>query len=99
MNPRLTHWLACPACGGDLTLIVFEESDPPDAEEGLLACSCSSAYPVVRGVPRILEGALAGNVHFLDRWRNELQSSGLLHGRALLPPSDEFRALIAPTRE
>jgi SAM-dependent methyltransferase/uncharacterized protein YbaR (Trm112 family) len=99
VNPRLTQWLACPACGGDLTLVVLKENDPPDVEEGLLTCSCSSAYPVVAGVPRVLEGALAGNVQFLERWRSELQVSGMLHGRALLPPSAEFRALIAPTSE
>src|SRR4051794_17712938 len=99
MNPSLTQWLACPACGGDLKLVVFKESEPPDVEEGLLTCSCSSAYPVVMGVPRVLEGALAGNVVFLDRWRRELQASGMLSGRALLPPSAGFRSLIAPTSE
>ena len=99
MNPSLIQWLACPACGGDLTLIVLQETDPPDVEEGLLTCTCTSAYPVTEGVPRILDGALAGNVGFLNRWRGELEAAGVLHGRALHPPSPTFRSLIAPTGE
>jgi len=45
-HPRLTDWLACPSCSGDLSLVVLEEGDPPDVEEGPLTCTCSSAFPV-----------------------------------------------------
>lgn len=99
MNPKLTQWLACPACGGDLALLELEAGEPPDVEQGLLSCSCRAAYPVFEGVPRLLDGALAGNPAFLARWRSELESAGLLSGRALAPPSPEFESLIAPTRD
>ena len=44
--------LACPACSGDLTLIVSHESDG-EVLEGRFECdSCGSGYPIIRGVPR-----------------------------------------------
>src|SRR3954454_15863882 len=89
MNLTLTRWLARAACRGDLTLVVLEEGDPPNVEEGLLVCTRSSAYPVLAGGPRLLEGPLAAIARFLERWSSELEASGIRHGRAPLPPSGE----------
>lgn len=80
-------------------MAVLKEGDAPDVEEGLLTCACSSAFPVIEGVPRILEGALVGNSEFLDRWRSRLDGLALLRGRALAAPSPEFESEIAPTRD
>jgi SAM-dependent methyltransferase/uncharacterized protein YbaR (Trm112 family) len=99
MYPSLTQWLACPVCDGELTLVAFMRGDPPDVEEGVLTCSCTSVFPVIAGVPRILEGALADNESFLRRWGERLQELGLLRNRALSPPSPEFEFAIAPTRD
>ena len=48
--------LVCPACKAGLTLEAFKESEQID--EGLLTCSCGQWFPIIRGVPRMLLGAL-----------------------------------------
>ena len=60
-------WLACPSCGSDLSLVVLEEGDLADVPEGLLTRTCSAAFPVMEGVPRVPEGALATSGHFMER--------------------------------
>ncbi len=62
MRPRLLDFLVCPSCHGELSLDVFERADTAaDAEvlAGALRCrGCSAAFPVIRGVPRMLSGTL-----------------------------------------
>ena len=99
LHPKLIEWLACPSCGSDLSLVVLEEGDPPDVEEGLLTCTCSSAFPVMEGVPRVLEGALATSGHFMERWGSRLEAAGHLGGGVAMPASPEFELMIAPTRD
>jgi SAM-dependent methyltransferase/uncharacterized protein YbaR (Trm112 family) len=99
LHPRLTGWLACPSCSGDLSLVVLKEGDPPDVEEGLLTCTCSSVFPVMEGVPRVLEGALAASGHFMERWGSRLEAQGHLGGGVATPASSEFELMIAPTRD
>lgn len=76
MKRRLVQWLACPACGGDLSLSPGrsqkagswhshwargEERDDLEILEGSLQCACGLCYPVVEGIPRLLpEGVAAG---------------------------------------
>lgn len=56
MKKRLLQYLACPDCGGDLTL---ERTDREDRDgeilEGSIRCeSCRASFPVLRGVPRLI---------------------------------------------
>ena len=45
IDPDLLNYLACPACGGDITL---------DASGHNLTCGdCDATYPIVRGIPRM----------------------------------------------
>ncbi|MGH9522165.1 MAG: methyltransferase domain-containing protein [Terriglobales bacterium] len=58
MKPALLNWLVCPQCKGALTLRAPAEGK--EIEAGDLDCSvCRAAYPIVRGVPRMLFGELA----------------------------------------
>ncbi len=58
MKERLLEWLACPACGGDLSLAAAVR-EGSEVREGALACrGCAARYPVKRGIPRLLGGAL-----------------------------------------
>ena len=52
MNETFLDWLACPSCGGDLV-----SKRPAEAgAESMLACDrCRQRYPVVRGIPRLVE--------------------------------------------
>ncbi len=57
MKPSLLPYIACPDCGGDL---VLERAQSVGGEviEGTLRCGgCRVAYPIRRGVPRLLPGA------------------------------------------
>jgi SAM-dependent methyltransferase len=62
MRPRLLEFLVCSSCHGTLNVDVFERAGAADDEEvlaGALRCRrCSAAFPVIRGVPRMLSGAL-----------------------------------------
>jgi 2-polyprenyl-3-methyl-5-hydroxy-6-metoxy-1,4-benzoquinol methylase/uncharacterized protein YbaR (Trm112 family) len=53
MREVLLDYIACPECNGDLQG-TFETWEGDEAMDGRLTCtSCSSAYPLVRGVPRM----------------------------------------------
>jgi SAM-dependent methyltransferase len=59
MKPRLLDWLACPACGNGLHL-EGERRDGAEIVDGTLACAgCAAAYPIVRGIPRLLPPSLS----------------------------------------
>lgn len=65
MKERLTQFLACPDCTGDLALTVTERSDA-EIITGTLSCgSCSKEFPILRGVPRFVSSdAYVGNFSF-----------------------------------
>lgn len=53
MKRTALEYLACPACGGDLTLSPGAGSDDGEVMEGRLECAaCDVAYPIRAGVPR-----------------------------------------------
>ena len=55
MRKRLLDLLACPLCGGPLTLDATSERGD-HIIEGTLACGCGKRYPIVDAVPRLLIG-------------------------------------------
>ena len=105
MKPKLTTLLACPGCGGELKLAAFEtvyELDEQqekvlDIVEGVLTCGCGRAYPIIEGVPRLLEGVLSTQKGYLAKWKTELGDCGATGAEALTPPSQEFSSFIEPT--
>ena len=53
MRQELLDYIACPECKGDLEG-KFETWDGDEAMDGSLSCtSCTSEYPLVRGIPRM----------------------------------------------
>lgn len=55
MKPDATRYFVCPTCHGDLALSTTESG--PEIEGGTLECgACHKQYPIVRGVPRFVEG-------------------------------------------
>jgi SAM-dependent methyltransferase len=59
MKPRLTEYLACPDCGGDLALDGAATREGDEIVEGALACAgCARRFPIRGGVPRLLPTAL-----------------------------------------
>src|SRR4051794_40602508 len=51
MKRKLLKLLACPACKGSL---VADSSDDPILSGGLRCTGCSTAYPIVNGIPRFV---------------------------------------------
>jgi SAM-dependent methyltransferase/uncharacterized protein YbaR (Trm112 family) len=60
MRSRLRELLRCPSCRGRFQVEAIQEGmnhGETDVVEGWLSCGCGAAYPIVRGIPRILEDA------------------------------------------
>ena len=54
MRTWLLDYLVCPACEGTLNCTP-DTGGRDDVETGTLTCTgCGNAYPVVRGIPRML---------------------------------------------
>jgi SAM-dependent methyltransferase len=72
---RLLDLLICPWCRGPLTLTAFDGAAPGDAgdvSEGLLQCGCGRRFPIVNGIPRILDDAFRLFPDFVHRHRDRL---------------------------
>src|SRR6266508_4842197 len=73
MRRRHLDLLMCPWCQGTLSVEPFDDSKPNgDVVEGLLRCTCSRVFPIVNGIPRILEGAFKLFPDFVTRHRERL---------------------------
>jgi SAM-dependent methyltransferase len=75
MKPRLLEWMQCPWCGGAFTTEAFAGSPDAGIDEGLLRCTCGRVFPIVRGIPRILDNAFALNPEFAVRFADRLPPS------------------------
>jgi SAM-dependent methyltransferase len=53
LKERLLQYLACPACGGAITLQPGKQREAEEIIEGQLTCeACAKLWPILRGVPR-----------------------------------------------
>jgi ubiquinone/menaquinone biosynthesis C-methylase UbiE/uncharacterized protein YbaR (Trm112 family) len=79
------RFLCCPSCREGLELVAFSTngkvrggsenpSDPDDVDTGLLKCQCGLAYPIIDGVPRLLENGLESFTEFLGRYEKEIRA-------------------------
>src|SRR5262245_15419391 len=67
MKPDAIQYFVCPKCRSDLVLASNEIG--PEIETGSLSCaSCHRVYPIVRGVPRFVEGEQYADT-FGRQWR------------------------------
>lgn len=87
MNGRLLDLLCCPLCRGGLQLTVFQhnnhyDSEGPDCRDeivkGLLRCGCGASFPVIEGVPRLLEDGLNAFPDFIAANREEIEGAQAL---------------------
>ena len=71
MKPRLLDWLMFPWCRGAFALTAYDGSAPgAEVTEGLLHCACGRRFPIVNGIPRILEDAFPLFPDFVQRHRD-----------------------------
>jgi len=73
VKSKVLDWLMCPWCGGELAAVSFDEPAAGEIIEGLLRCPCGRAFPIVNGIPRILDEAFALFPDFVARHRDRLQ--------------------------
>lgn len=59
MKPRLVDLLSCPSCQSRLTCATREERDAEVVSGELLCAGCGASYPIVRGIPRFVPGAVS----------------------------------------
>lgn len=85
MRRELLDILCCPSCGRDLELVVYDESSgqsncadtldrKSEVDSALMKCSCGNAFPVVDGVPRLIDGILAAFPEFLQTYRSIIEN-------------------------
>src|SRR6478672_10752904 len=56
MKEKLLDLLACPTCGGDISIAYASKYEEKEIIEGVLTCAkCTREYRIVRGVPRFAE--------------------------------------------
>jgi SAM-dependent methyltransferase len=56
MKQRVLEYLACPSCGGDITLLSVAKEEGAEVLEGDLECAaCNRHFAIERGVPRFVE--------------------------------------------
>jgi SAM-dependent methyltransferase len=56
VKEKLLELLACPTCGGDISLAFAGKYEENEILEGILSClKCSREYKIVRGVPRFAD--------------------------------------------
>jgi len=56
MKEKLLNLLACPTCGGDVSLADTSKYEGKEIIEGVLTCvKCTREYKIVRGVPRFVD--------------------------------------------
>jgi ubiquinone/menaquinone biosynthesis C-methylase UbiE/uncharacterized protein YbaR (Trm112 family) len=90
MNQDLLATLVCPSCKGELQLVAFANNNGATArtekanqlaEVGILKCRCGEAYPLIDGVPRLVEHGMASFPTFVKEYREQIRS---ICGDALL---------------
>src|SRR5439155_11051167 len=73
MRGWASQYLRCPRCKGTLETTCFESDQKGDVRSGTLVCrgtTCHSWFPVIRGIPRLLEERLRSEVtrEFLNKY-------------------------------
>ena len=64
MRDRLLQWICCPSCGGELECDVYPR-EGAEVLEGALTCPSGHLYPIIGGIPRLLDGWATGELPHL----------------------------------
>ena len=95
MKSWALEYLQCPACRGTFKLHTFQHNDAGQTSSGILMCqnkTCSSWYPVIRSIPRLLAVSLRelqtqefSESHYEDLKRLKLvqEDKDVIHDRLL----------------
>jgi SAM-dependent methyltransferase/uncharacterized protein YbaR (Trm112 family) len=86
VNLDFVDKLKCPICTGTLIILNFTETrdtlthgmeaaGPTEIDSGLLKCGCGSAFPIIDGVPRLLETGLETFQEFVQRNREKIEKA------------------------
>ena len=101
---RLLDLLVCPETGENLELISFTtttENDGDkvliDTEEGVLVSVSGRVYPIIDGVPRMIDGAFFLFDSFRKKWEKKLLKLNLISDFSLQKPDEVFLKFILPT--
>lgn len=104
MKLRLLELLVCPETGEELKLTSFTTTSEAinnqmliDTVEGVLVSVSGRVYPVIDGVPRMIDGAFFLYQSFRSKWNNKLQELGLVNKFSLQKPDEQFLKFILPT--
>jgi len=82
MRDWVLNYLYCPQCGSKLVCDVYERADDGHIMTGVLTSDtddCSAWYPIIRGVPRLLEESLRVEAtrQFVEQYSQMLEVKGL----------------------
>ncbi len=95
MRERLLDLLACPTCGGDITLAYAQNYDGREIMDGVLTCrKCTREFKILHGVPRFadlthIDGEKAETAeNFGWQWTNFIQEDDKY--------SDQFLGWLQP---
>jgi len=75
------EFLICTNCSNSLKLNIFERFENSERiKEGLLKCTCGMWFPIINGVPRLLQGRLRNlfykhHKYFIKKYRDKLGNS------------------------
>lgn len=94
MKLRLLEILACPWCGQPFDARSYDSPETPgEIASGVLVSGCGRRFPIVRGIPRILENATELFPEFVNAHAADFP------GRSSAPPKkDRTDAAIEKTR-
>ena len=74
MKLRLLEWLACPVCSKSFSHTPLL-CNGDETTEGLLSCDCGRSYPIVDGIPRVVEDAFGLFPAFGEKYANLLPTA------------------------
>jgi SAM-dependent methyltransferase/uncharacterized protein YbaR (Trm112 family) len=100
MRQRLLEILACPWCGQPFEVRSYDSPpNPLDITEGLLVSGCGRRFPIVRGIPRIIENALELNPSFVEAHADDLpEAAAIARAGRKRGPATSDDAAIEKTR-
>ena len=89
MKLRLLEWLVCPVCSKSFSHTPLLCSGD-ETTEGLLSCDCGRSYPIVDGIPRVVEDAFGLFPAFGEKYADLLPNQRPRNVDSH-PPGEELR--------
>ncbi|GDX52613.1 hypothetical protein LBMAG27_16600 [Bacteroidota bacterium] len=105
MKNRLLDILVCPLDYSKLSLHEFETTTEKnkfgeieiDVITGVLVSSSGNIYPIISGVPRMVEGAFYMYESFREKWNSKLAELEMINPVSMKKPSEAFMIGLYPT--